>query len=219
MSLNTWLLYLLTVLILTASPGPSTLVCMTKSIVLGFKAGVYTALGSLTAITLIMTLSFTGLGVIIASSAFIFNIIKWLGAGYLIYLGIKLLLSTQTSYEVDPIDSHLDSSIDINNCNEISLYKNYLNGFLVGASNPKAIVFFTALFPQFINTASNMLTQYFVFASTFIVLELFWLLFYAYMGAKSSKWIMHPGRARIFNRVTGGVFIGAGVLVSTTHKT
>lgn len=219
MTSHTWLFYFITVLILTASPGPSTLVCMTKSIGFGLRAGVVTALGSLTAITIIMTLSFTGLGVIVASSEIIFNIIKWFGAGYLVYLGLKALLSTQTTYEIG--QSHtLSDSLAVSNKRHVrSSYKLYLNGFLVGASNPKAIVFFTALFPQFINPNANMLQQYLAFATTFVLLELFWLLTYAYMGAKSSKWIMKSGRATFFNRLTGGVFIGAGLLLSTSNRT
>lgn len=99
MSFDTWIYYLLAVLILTASPGPSSLLCMTKGVQSGFKLSIFTALGSLTAITGILTLSFTGLGVIIASSEVVFNVIKWTGAAYLIYLGWKSLRSNQQDYD------------------------------------------------------------------------------------------------------------------------
>jgi threonine/homoserine/homoserine lactone efflux protein len=95
----------------------------------------------------------------------------------------------------------------------------YLSGFIVGASNPKAIVFFTALFPQFIATGAPLIPQYLIFASTFVVMELSWLLFYAYLGARSSNWLLAKGRAKLFNRLTGGVFIGAGALLSFTNRT
>lgn len=89
----------------------------------------------------------------------------------------------------------------------------------MGASNPKAIVFFTALFPQFINTQDALLPQYLILATTFAVMELFWLSFYAAVARRSSVWLTKPGRAKRFNQVTGGVFVGAGLLLSSTSRT
>jgi threonine/homoserine/homoserine lactone efflux protein len=209
MNIETWLYYTLAVLVLTASPGPSVLLCMTKAVTEGFQASVFTALGSLTAIVGIMTLSFTGLGVVIASSEVAFTVIKWSGAIYLIYLGYKALTSKQETYHLSDQDETLSKA------SKTSLY---ISGFIVGASNPKAIVFFTALFPQFINTAEPLAYQYLVFAITFSVLELSWLFIYSYLGAKSSNWLLQEGRAKFFNRITGGVFIGAGLLLSTSSK-
>ena len=212
MSFDTWIYYLLAVLILTASPGPSSLLCMTKGVQSGFKLSIFTALGSLTAITGILTLSFTGLGVIIASSEVVFNVIKWTGAAYLIYLGWKSLRSSQQDY-----DNLSNQQSDSKSVNE-SAAQRYLSGFIVGASNPKAILFFTALFPQFIDPSIALVPQFTVFALTFAVMELSWLMVYAYLGAKSSNWLFAKGRAKVFNRVTGGVFIGAGALLSTTSR-
>ena len=212
MSFDTWIYYLLAVLLLTASPGPSSLLCMTKGVQSGFKLSIFTALGSLTAITGILTLSFTGLGVIIASSEVVFNVIKWTGAAYLIFLGWKSLRSSQQDYDQLP-GQESDSKVV-----RESILSHYVSGFIVGASNPKAILFFTALFPQFIDPSLALLPQFAVFASTFAVMELSWLLVYAYLGAKSSNWLFAKGRAKVFNRVTGGVFIGAGALLSTTSR-
>ncbi len=150
MSFEIWTLYFIAILILTASPGPSSLLCMTKGVTSGIRGGLYTALGSLTAITTILTLSFTGLGIIIASSELAFNIIKYTGAAYLIYLGIQSLRSKQESYQ-------RQSSVGKD---KQSVVQHFVSGFIVGASNPKAILFFTALFPQFINPEASMLTQY-----------------------------------------------------------
>jgi threonine/homoserine/homoserine lactone efflux protein len=209
MNIETWLYYSLAVLILTASPGPSVLLCMTKAVTEGFRASMSTALGSLTAIVSIMTLSFSGLGVVIATSEVAFNIIKWSGAVYLIYLGYKALTSKQETYQIS----------DQDRIPSIATKKSlYITGFIVGASNPKAIVFFTALFPQFINTSEPLLFQYLVFAITFIIMELFWLTIYSYLGARSSNWLLKAGRAKYFNRITGGVFISAGVFLSTSSK-
>ncbi|MEC7940753.1 MAG: LysE family translocator [Pseudomonadota bacterium] len=212
MSFDTWVYYLIAVLILTASPGPSSLLCMTKGVQSGFKLSIFTALGSLTAITGILTLSFTGLGVIIASSEVVFNVIKWTGAAYLIFLGWKSLRSSQQDFD------QLPGQVSDSKVVRESILSHYISGFIVGASNPKAILFFTALFPQFIDPSLALLPQFSVFASTFAVMELSWLLVYAYLGAKSSNWLFAKGRAKVFNRVTGGVFIGSGALLSTTSR-
>ena len=206
MTIQLWIYYALAVLVLTASPGPSSLLCMTKGVTVGWRLAAITALGSLTAITCIMTLSFTGLGVVIASSERVFSLIKWAGAAYLIYLGVMCLMSKQDSYTKAKEDSQTASR------------SHYLSGFIVGASNPKAIVFFTALFPQFIATNAPLMPQYLIFASIFVVMELSWLLFYSYLGARSSNWLLAKGRAKVFNRLTGGVFIGAGALLSLTNR-
>ncbi|ANS85584.1 Leucine efflux protein [Vibrio scophthalmi] len=208
MSLETWTLYLVAILILTASPGPSSLLCMTKGVTQGFRIGVYTALGSLTAITIILTLSFTGLGLVIASSELTFNIIKYTGAAYLIYLGIKAILSKEQEYQLG----------EEQETSEQAPVKHYISGFIVGSSNPKAILFFTALFPQFIDPNAPLLAQYIIFTATFMIMEFSWLAIYALLGAKSSNWLFAKGRAKLFNRVTGGVFIGAGTLLSTASK-
>lgn len=207
MALSDWLFYTMAVLVLTASPGPSVLLCVSTSVSHGFRQAFIAATGSLLAIFSIMTLSFTGLGVVIATSDLAFSIIKWVGAAYLIYLGVKCLLSSTEN--IDVAENHTVAT---------PAFKHWLSGFIVGASNPKAIVFFTALFPQFIDVQSALLPQYVILASTFAVLELFWLTFYALLAHRSSSWLSAPGRAKRFNQLTGGVFIGAGLLLSSTTR-
>ncbi|MFV8455321.1 LysE family translocator [Vibrio owensii] len=207
MQLDTWIYYTLAILVLTASPGPSSLLCLSKGVSSGFRHAFMTALGSLAAITIILTLSFTGLGVVMASSELVFNIIKWCGAAYLIWLGIQALRSKQTDFsQAKPEQASSD------------YLSAFTSGFIVGSSNPKAIVFFTALFPQFIDPSASLFTQYIIFASTFVVFELSWLTFYGLLGVKTSDWLFAKGRAKLFNRLTGGVFISAGVALSTAHR-
>ncbi|OIQ24592.1 LysE family translocator [uncultured Vibrio sp.] len=208
MTLDTWIVYLLAVLVLTASPGPSSLLCMTKGIAHGRKAGFYTVLGSLTAITSILTFSFVGLGVIVASSELLFNAIKWTGAAYLVYLGVQSFRSSQEEYQLDQNSDDKD----------LKNHGHFVSGFIVGASNPKAILFFSALFPQFIDANANMMVQYLIFSLTFVVFEFCWLMLYVSLGNKSSSWLMAKGRAKLFNKLTGGVFIGAGTLLSFSSR-
>ncbi len=210
MSIESWLLYVLAILILTASPGPSVLLCVSKSVNSGLTSARWAALGGVTAIFIILTTSFTGLGVVIASSEIAFTLVKWLGSAYLIYLGIKALLSTEKTYKLDEAPGTSGNSANSK--------AHFMSGFIVGASNPKAIVFFTALFPQFIDPSLSLFAQYLLFASTFIVLELGWLLFYAYLAHRSTAWLMAAGRARYFNRLTGITFVCAGAFLSTTKR-
>lgn len=208
MDLSIWTLYFVSVFILTASPGPSALLCMTKAVNSGQSAVTYAAMGSLCAITLILSASFMGLGVLIATSELAFNVIKWLGAGYLVYLGIKAFLSVGDALALSQSQ----------NCEKRNRFSHFLNGFIVGASNPKAIVFFTALFPQFINPDGSLLNQYVIFTSTFVVLELSWLMAYVFLGVKSSQWLFTKARLTLFNRLSGSVFIGAGSLLTLSNR-
>lgn len=208
MDIQIWLYYLLAILILTATPGPSVLLCISKAVSCGFRPAFFSALGVASAVYVILSLSFTGLGLLISQSEQLFALIKWVGAAYLIYLGIKALLSKQHTYEPNSADNEQARQ---------PLSKHYVSGILVGASNPKAIVFFSALFPQFIDTSASLLPQYVVLAATFVVLELSWLSFYAYLGQRSRNWLMSDGRAKLFNRITGGLFVGAGALLSSTQ--
>ena len=207
MEFDIWVYYLLSVIILTATPGPSVLLAVVTSIKRDFKTAFISSLGSLIAIVIIMSIAFVGLGVIVASSEYIFTLIKFIGAIYLIYLGYKSFTSKEENFE-------FNASIKDNE----SSYKYFFDGFMVGISNPKAILFFTALFPQFINNQKSMLEQYLIFVFTFALLELFCLIFYSYIATKTSNWFLKKGRAKIFNRLSGSVFIGAGVLLSTLDK-
>jgi len=207
MELSTWIYFLLTVSVLTVTPGPNVLLCITTSITSNFRLSIYSALGGFTATSIIFTLSFLGLGAIIASSTFIFLTIKYAGALYLIYLGYKAFTSKQTNFDFE--------SVDIKDTNKLHIFT---KGFIVGASNPKAIIFFTALFPQFIDTNSSLLIQFVILYSTFAVFELFWLFVYGYYASKSVKFLKQEGKAKLFNKVTGGIFIGAGSYLALSSK-
>lgn len=204
MTLSHWLLYVLAVLVLTATPGPSVLMCISTSVNLGARKAMVTSLGSTTAIVGIMVLSALGLGAALAASELLFNVLKWLGAAYLAYLGVVSLLSKTSEIAV---------SGEVKPANTRRLFA---QGFLVGASNPKALLFFGALFPQFIVPSEPQLPQFVVLGVTFVFFELLWLGIYALTAAKAKQWLQKPRRARLFNRATGIVFLlAAGLLASS----
>jgi threonine/homoserine/homoserine lactone efflux protein len=204
MTLSIWLIYVAAVLVLTMTPGPSVLMCVSTSVNLGPRKALVAALGSTSAIVGIMVLSALGLGATLMASESLFNALKWAGAAYLAYLGITSLFSTKSEIAVS------------GSVSATSGLKIFGQGFLVGASNPKALLFFGALFPQFISASQPQLPRFFILGVTFIAFELLWLAFYAFAAVKAKRWLQVPRRALLFNRVTGAVFLlAAGFLAST----
>lgn len=207
MSLSTWLLYVAAVLVLTMSPGPSVLMCISTSVNLGARKAFIVSLGSTSAIVCIMVLSMLGLGAVLAASETLFGVLKWAGAAYLAYLGIRSLLSRSTEIAVEGQGaSHTRNR------------KVFGQGFLVGASNPKALLFFGALFPQFIDPAAPQGPQLLILGLTFVFFELLWLGVYALSAAKAKRWLAQPRRARMFNRATGVVFLAAAGLLASSRR-
>jgi len=139
----------------------------------------------------------------------VFLTLKWCGVAYLAYIGVRTFFSTQSAIMVEQGTDGLARK------SRASLY---WQGLMVGGSNPKALLFFTAFFPQFINPHSAQLPQFLVLGAIFVCFELFWLSFYAYFAARVAPWLRTPGRARLFNRSAGTVFIGASALMATLRR-
>jgi threonine/homoserine/homoserine lactone efflux protein len=206
MTLSLWTLYVAAVLILTVTPGPSVLMCVSTSVKFGAGKALLASLGSTTAIVGIMTLSALGLSTLLASSETLFAVLKWLGAAYLAYLGIAAFVASATEIAVADTDLPFASG------------RVFARGFLVGASNPKALLFFGAFFPQFINPAAPQVPQFLILGTTFVCFELFWLSVYALTAAKAKRWLQRPHRARSFNRATGAVYLLAAALLATSRR-
>lgn len=207
MSLDTWLLYAVAVLVLTVTPGPSVLMCVTHAVNHGARRTFFSAIGSITSVVGIMLCSAIGVGAALAASEALFHAIKWFGVAYLIYVGITTFRSTDSSF-------HLPSGA----AGQASRLSLYIKGLLVGASNPKALLFFTAFFPQFIDPALPQLPQFAVLGATFVCFELFWLMFYASFASRLAPWLQVRGRALVFNRLSGLTFIAAGALLATVKR-
>ena len=205
MLLSTWLLYVAAVFVLTVTPGPSVLMCVSTAVNLGPRKALITSLGSTSAIVGLMTLSALGLGALLAASETLFTALKWVGAAYLAYLGVRALLAPA-------------SDIQVAGGAVAGGRRLFAQGFLVGLSNPKALLFFGALFPQFLNPAAPQLPQFLVLGATFVFFELGWLTVYALSAARAQRWLQQPQRARQFNRLTGAVFLLAAGLLATSKR-
>ncbi len=211
MDLQTWILYVATVFVVTVTPGPSVLLCVTSGIKHGARNAAFSALGIITALVSLMSLSTLGLGALLATSEVAFSVVKWIGAAYLMFLGVRMLLTKGTGGFA--IDTRTGTSADA-----VSRRKLYVEGLMVGFSNPKALVFFGALFPQFLNPQAAQLTQFAVLCATFVAFEAFWLMTYASFAARIAPWLQRSGRQLIFNRACGVTFIGAGLLLLLTKR-
>ena len=205
MTLSTYLLYLAAVLLLVVTPGPTMLMCMTRALHHGPRAAMTSVAGSVTAVLCVMLLSAMGLGALLASSETAFTVAKTLGAAYLVWLGVKTLRSPAPALQVDAAALP-------------SRRSSYLQGFLVGASNPKAVLFFAAFFPQFLDPAAPIVPQFALLALSFVLLEFGVLTACALGVARLAPWLVRSGPARWINRVCGSLFALMGALLLLARR-
>jgi RhtB (resistance to homoserine/threonine) family protein len=206
MTLQIWLLFVTTTFFVSATPGPNMLLAMTHGIHHGVRRTLPTCLGLMCGLAVYIVVSAAGLGALLATSQHLFAAVKYTGAAYLIYLGVR----TWRAPAVTPTESRENRQGGGSD--------RFRRGMLVALSNPKAVVFFTALFPQFMNTNAPQLPQMLILAATFYVIEASWQFVYASGGARLSGWLQSPRHVRTVNRFSGGAFVGAGILLTgVTH--
>lgn len=211
MDYDRWLLFTSIALLATITPGPAILLVSTHSVTFGTKYSVATMLGNVTGLFILSLLSVLGLSAIILHSAPIFFAVKLVGAGYLIFLGLKLW---RNGFGLEAIRTVKNGNVR----RRPSIIKLYANGLLVALSNPKAIAFTTALFPQFIQPERSMTQQFSILIITFMFLSFICLFGYAFMAEgtkKRSAQIRLPG---IMSKVFGCAFIGSGVFLATATQ-
>lgn len=209
MAMQTWLLFVVTVFFVSATPGPNMLLAMSHGIRFGLAGALPTLAGLLVALALIMAGSVAGLGAVLATSELLFSIVKYAGAAYLVWLGYQAWRA--------PV-AEQGNNDDAVVAGKSSRGQRFRTGFLVAMSNPKAFVFFTALFPQFMRADVPQLPQLVALSATFFVIEVSWQLVYAFGGARLKHWLTSPRRLRLMNRFAGGSFMAAGVALSTVSR-
>jgi threonine/homoserine/homoserine lactone efflux protein len=208
MSLHTWWLFVATVFVVSAIPGPNMLLVMTQTAQHGLRRATATMAGCLSALVLMLSISAAGLGVFLKAWPTMFDALRLIGAAYLIYLGVKSWRAT----------AHASAAAASGDALAVKPVRSagalYRNGFLVASSNPKAILFAAALLPQFIDAAKPTLPQFGVLVATFTVIEISWYLVYAGFGARIGTTLRSERVAKAFNRLTGGVFVGFGAMMA-----
>ncbi len=211
MQLHTWLLYLLTVSVISAIPGPNMLLVMSHGARHGLRRAVATMAGCLSALLLMMSISAAGLGVFLQAWPALFHGLRLAGAAYLIWLGVRTWRSAHSAQPGASAAQPLPRSAGP------SAWGLFRNGFAVASSNPKAILFAAALLPQFIDPQARAAPQFATLLGSFAVIEVSWYLVYAGSGAQLAHWLRRAGVARAFGRLTGGLFIGFGTAMALLH--
>ncbi len=204
MSYEVLVLYSAVAFFYIISPGPAVFLALTNGMVYNMKVVSISSLGNIIGLFLLSTISICGLGAILTTSATLFMIVKIIGACYLIYLGIKQFRSA--------------NSLNVDNLNSEKVKKksstHFYESFFLAATNPKPIIFFIALFPQFLNLESSIVPQFFIMTGIFMFFSFCSLFAYGYLAKSAKVWFQNENRMMLFHRITGGIFIGLGLTLT-----
>jgi threonine/homoserine/homoserine lactone efflux protein len=204
MPFEIWLAFTAATVVLLLIPGPTVLLVVSYALGQGWRTAlpmaVGVALGDFTA----MTLSMLGVGALLAASATIFTVLKWIGAAYLVWLGIKLWRAGGALAAEPRTDA-------------ASRGKMLGHAWLVTALNPKSLTFFVAFLPQFLDPHASFATQMAIFETTFLVLAFANVIGYALVASRARAFVKNPRAVRVVNKVGGACLIGAGVAAVTVR--
>ena len=203
MALHTWLLYLAAAIGLSLTPGPNSLLVLTHGALHGHRRTLFTVAGGAAGFTLLIGLSMLGIGALLQASASALTLLKWLGGAYLVWLGVQLWRAPTITLVADAGAPHAAGS---------ALFR---QGLLTAISNPKALLFYGAFLPQFIDPARDLLMQFIIMATVFVVVEIGveWAL--ALMAHRVRGWLQRLGKR--FNRACGGMFVAMGLALPMTR--
>ncbi len=208
MNLQNLLLFLSITLMATITPGPAIMLVSVNSIRYGIKNSVWTIMGNISGLFIMSLLAVLGLSTIILYSAPVFISVKIIGALYLIYLGFKLWSQGFNSAIKNPQSSGKNLVTPLPR-------KLFFQGLLIALSNPKAIAFTTALFPQFIDSTQPLTMQFLILVSIFMLLSFSSLLGYAMLANKAQKQsVSKHGLQSIVGKLFGSIFIGSGIALA-----
>lgn len=203
MNLDSWFLFSSIALVATITPGPAVLLVATHSISCGRRRTVYTILGNISGLFIMSLLSVLGVGALVLYSATAFTIIKGAGALYLIYLGVRLWRHGFASPPAHKEESSTEKTL--------SGMKMYSQGLMVALSNPKAIAFTTALFPQFIDHGYALVPQFVILVATFMSYSFICLSLYARISGGTRVGVPNGRLQKTMSRIFASLFIGSGV--------
>jgi threonine/homoserine/homoserine lactone efflux protein len=197
MDSHTWLLYLAASIGLSLSPGPNGLLALTHGAIHGTRKALFTISGGVLGFVIIIALSLFGIGALLQASIVWLTVLKWVGGAYLVWLGIQL-------WRAPPMD--MRPTDGAGGKPGSALFK---EGLLSAVTNPKALLFFAAFLPQFIDPGRNLVVQFAVMAGTFGIVEFVYELLIAKAAHRISPLLRRIGRH--FNQACGGIFVAIGV--------
>jgi homoserine/homoserine lactone efflux protein len=204
LSLTLWLGFLATVTAIAVSPGPGAVISMSAGLRYGYWPALRAILGLQAALILQLTIVAGGLGALLATSALAFDFVKFVGAAYLIWIGLQKWQSSPQ--EIDEGGAALVPR------------GLFLQGLLVNLSNPKAIIFVAALVPQFIDPLRPQVPQILLLGLTMCVVDTLVMSAYALLVSRLRRWLHDPKSLRAQNRLFGGIFVAAGILLATSER-
>ena len=204
--MENYLLFTLIATVTILSPGPGVLLTLTNSIRYGFFGAIGGIVGIAFGTFIVAGLSATSVGVILATSAMAFMVMKYIGAAYLIYLGIKLWRSPITKLDTS---SRTAGNIKVQ----------FFEGLTIQLTNPKAVFFFMSIFPQFVDfSSSQYVSKFLMLVVTYSSLNLLIHFLYAYLARSARNWLSTEKGGRIVNRAGGGIFVLFGIGLASTTK-
>src|SRR5579864_5641383 len=208
MTWQIWLLFVITEAVLSLTPGPAVLYVLSQAIRRGPGKSVWASWGILSANAMYFALSATSLGAVIVASYRLFFLIKWIGAAYLVYLGLSSFFGRTSVLSLPEEKSGSGTGTRI-----------LRDGFFLQAANPKALLFFTAILPQFIDAHHNVALQILVLGVSSIAVEFVILFIYGQLAGRALSTARSPRFEKLTNRVAGSLLIGAGVGLARLRRT
>jgi len=196
MALDTWLLFLAACIGISLTPGPNGLLALTHGALHGSRRTLFTIAGGVLGFVAVIALCMFGIGALVKSSILWLTVLKWVGGLYLAYLGVKLWRSPPVALQADDGGARASNG---------ALFR---SGLLAAGTNPKALLFFSALLPQFLDPHRSLDLQLVVVAATFGTTEFLAEYALARTAHRVRPWLARVGRR--FNRVCGGLFVAVG---------
>lgn len=201
MSLATWFTYFIATLIICVSPGPGALSSMSAGMKYGFARGMWNLAGLQAAIVVNVFAIWLGLGALLVASTTAFDIMKYLGAAYLIYLGIQKFREEPVAFE------QISAQTNFQDTSPFGIFK---QGLLVNLTNPKGLLFLAAVLPQFVDPAKPTAMQYAILGGTMVVVDVVVMIGYAALASTILRMLKDPNHIRWTNRGVGSLFVAAG---------
>nr|WP_256939857.1 LysE family transporter [Arthrobacter sp. BF1] len=188
---------------ISLTPGAGAINTMSNALTAGFRRSIWGIMGQQLALIIHVIIVAAGVGIIVSNSPVLFMLIRYVGAAYLVYLGVRKLLAKAEKVHDDAAPAAVESGFSM-----------FRRGLWVNLLNPKAIVFFLAFMPQFIRPSEPLLPQYVILTATVVVIDIIVMWFIFAAGAKQLKHLTASERGQlILNRIFGLLFIAVGILL------
>ena len=206
MTLSVWLAFLVASFVISLSPGAGAVYAMSCGMRGGYRHALVGIVGMQFGLALQLLVVAIGLGALLATSTLAFNIVKWVGVAYLVWLGWQ-------QFGAEPRVVAVDGGAPA-----VSARGAFLRGFLVNASNPKATIFFLAVVPPFIDPGRPLVPQYLAVMGTLAFTDLIVMSGYALLASRVLRLLREPHHVRWINRTFGGLFVAAGAVLATFRR-